>query len=64
MAIFLRGIVASSWAGNRPSRIPCELVQAAIGMACGLGRESTAILSTLPALVVLAAVPRWVDRKK
>lgn len=37
---------------------------AAIGIACGLGRESTAILSTLLALVVLAAVPRWFDRKQ
>ena len=33
---------------------------AAIGMACGLGRESTAVLSTLLALVVLALVPRLV----
>ena len=33
---------------------------AAIGMACGLGRESTAALSTLLALVVLMAVPRVV----
>jgi putative Mg2+ transporter-C (MgtC) family protein len=33
---------------------------AAIGMACGLGRESTAVLSTLLALVVLMAVPRVV----
>lgn len=37
---------------------------AAIGIACGLGRESTAILSTLLALIVLAMVPRLVDRKK
>jgi len=36
----------------------------AIGIACGLGRESTAILSTLLALIVLAMVPRLVDRKK
>ena len=35
----------------------------AIGIACGLGRESTAILSTLLALIVLAMVPRLVDRK-
>jgi putative Mg2+ transporter-C (MgtC) family protein len=35
---------------------------AAIGVACGLGRESTALLSTLLALVVLALVPRIVDR--
>ncbi|RYF84089.1 MAG: MgtC/SapB family protein [Comamonadaceae bacterium] len=33
---------------------------AAIGMACGLGREATAILSALLALVVLALVPRFV----
>ena len=33
---------------------------AAIGMACGLGRESTAVLSTLLALVVLMAWPRVV----
>ena len=31
---------------------------AAIGVACGLGRESTAVLSTLLALGVLALVPR------
>lgn len=31
---------------------------AAIGVACGLGRESTALLSTVLALVVLAALPR------
>jgi putative Mg2+ transporter-C (MgtC) family protein len=36
----------------------------AIGIACGLGRESTAILSTLLALIVLAMVPRLVDRNK
>ncbi|KQU75931.1 MULTISPECIES: MgtC/SapB family protein [unclassified Rhizobacter] len=35
---------------------------AAIGVACGLGRESTALLSTLLALIVLALVPRIVDR--
>jgi putative Mg2+ transporter-C (MgtC) family protein len=34
---------------------------AAIGMACGLGREVTAILSALLALAVLALVPRLVD---
>jgi putative Mg2+ transporter-C (MgtC) family protein len=34
---------------------------AAIGMACGLGRETTAVLSTLLALAVLALVPRLVD---
>jgi putative Mg2+ transporter-C (MgtC) family protein len=33
---------------------------AAIGMACGLGRETTAILSTLLALGVLALMPRIV----
>ena len=36
---------------------------AAIGIACGLGRESTAVLSTLLALAVLALVPKLVDRK-
>jgi len=35
---------------------------AAIGVACGLGRESTALLSTVLALVVLTLVPRIVDR--
>lgn len=34
---------------------------AAIGMACGLGREVTAMLSALLALVVLALVPRLVS---
>ena len=34
---------------------------AAIGMACGLGRETTAVLSALLALFVLALVPRLVD---
>ncbi|MDA7415576.1 MgtC/SapB family protein [Xenophilus arseniciresistens] len=33
---------------------------AAIGMACGLGREVTAILSALLALAVLALIPRLV----
>jgi putative Mg2+ transporter-C (MgtC) family protein len=37
---------------------------AAIGIACGLGRESTALLSTLLALIVLAVVPRLVGRDK
>jgi putative Mg2+ transporter-C (MgtC) family protein len=37
---------------------------AAIGIACGLGYESTAILSTLLALMVLAIVPRLIDRNK
>jgi len=31
---------------------------AAIGIACGLGRESTAIISTVLALAVFAVVPR------
>lgn len=35
---------------------------AAIGIACGLGREMTAVLSTLLALVVLALVPRVAER--
>jgi putative Mg2+ transporter-C (MgtC) family protein len=34
---------------------------AAIGMACGLGREVTAVLSALLALAVLSVVPRLVD---
>ncbi|RZI89060.1 MAG: MgtC/SapB family protein, partial [Variovorax sp.] len=33
---------------------------AAIGMACGLGREVTAVLSTVLALLVFALVPRIV----
>ncbi|MBT9526299.1 MAG: MgtC/SapB family protein [Rhizobacter sp.] len=37
---------------------------AAIGIACGLGRESTAVLGTLLALAVLALVPRMVERAK
>ena len=37
---------------------------AAIGVACGLGRESTALLGTLLALAVLALVPRLVERTK
>ncbi len=37
---------------------------AAIGVACGLGRESTALLSTLLALIVLAGVPKLVGRGK
>lgn len=37
---------------------------AAIGIACGLGRESTALLSTVLALVVLALVPKLVVRGK
>lgn len=38
-------------------------VTAAIGMAAGMGRESTAVLSTLIALIVLSVVP-WVFRTK
>ena len=38
-------------------------VTAAIGMAAGMGRESTAILSTLVALIVLSVVP-WIYRAK
>ena len=34
---------------------------AAIGMACGLGREVTAVLSALLALAVLSLVPRLVN---
>jgi len=37
---------------------------AAIGIACGLGRESTALLSTLLALIVLAGVPKLLDRDR
>ncbi len=37
---------------------------AAIGIACGLGRESTAVLSTLLALAILAGVPRLFDRTR
>ena len=37
---------------------------AAIGIACGLGRESTAVLSTVMALIVLVGVPRLMDRGK
>lgn len=36
---------------------------AAIGIACGLGREATAVLSTLLALVVLGLVPKFTDAK-
>lgn len=39
-------------------------VTAAIGLAAGMGRESTAILSTFVALFILAAVPRIVRDKK
>lgn len=34
---------------------------AAIGIACGLGREVTAIVSTLLVLAVLAVIPRWTE---
>lgn len=37
---------------------------AAIGIACGLGREMTAVLSTALALGVLALVPKLVDRRQ
>ena len=37
---------------------------AAIGIACGLGRESTALLSTLLALIVLGGVPKFLGRDK
>ncbi len=37
---------------------------AAIGVACGLGRESTAVLGTLLALIVLEGVPRWLGNGK
>ena len=37
---------------------------AAIGIACGLGRESTAVLSTLLVLAILTLVPRWFDRPR
>jgi putative Mg2+ transporter-C (MgtC) family protein len=37
---------------------------AAIGIACGMGRESTALLSTLLTLMVLAVVPKWTGRDK
>ena len=35
---------------------------AAIGVACGLGRESTALLSTILTLIILAGVPRLLGR--
>lgn len=38
-------------------------VTAAIGMAAGMGRESTAVLSTLIALLILTVVP-WIYRTK
>ena len=38
-------------------------VTAAIGVAAGMGRESTAVLSTLMALLILSVVP-WIYRTK
>jgi putative Mg2+ transporter-C (MgtC) family protein len=35
---------------------------AAIGVACGMGRESTAVISTLLALLVLTLLPKLMDR--
>ena len=37
---------------------------AAIGIACGLGRESTALISTVLALIVLGLVPKLIDPKR
>lgn len=37
---------------------------AAIGVACGLGRESTALLSAVLALIVLGGVPKLLGRDK
>ncbi|KQY88836.1 MULTISPECIES: MgtC/SapB family protein [Roseateles] len=37
---------------------------AAIGVACGLGRETTAVLSALLSLAVLALLPRLAGRDK
>jgi putative Mg2+ transporter-C (MgtC) family protein len=37
---------------------------AAIGVACGLGREATAVLSTVLALLVLAAIPHLAGRNE
>ena len=39
-------------------------MMAAIGVACGLGRESTALLSALLALIVLGGVPRLLGRDR
>ncbi len=36
---------------------------AAIGIACGLGRETTAVISTLLALIVLGVLPRLVGER-
>lgn len=38
-------------------------VTAAVGMAAGMGRESTAVLSTFIALLILSVVP-WIYRPK
>lgn len=35
---------------------------AAIGVACGLGRESTALLSTILTLIILAGMPKLLGR--
>lgn len=37
---------------------------AAIGVACGLGREATAVVSTLMALIALALLPKTAEKKK
>jgi putative Mg2+ transporter-C (MgtC) family protein len=37
---------------------------AAIGVACGLGREATAVVSTVLALVILALLPRLLERPR
>ncbi len=37
---------------------------AAIGVACGLGRETTALLSALLSLAVLAVLPRLIGRNR
>lgn len=37
---------------------------AAIGIACGMGRDATAVLSTLMALAVLAIFPKLIDRAR
>jgi putative Mg2+ transporter-C (MgtC) family protein len=37
---------------------------AAIGVACGLGREATAVMATLLAFVVLALLPRLFEPRK
>jgi putative Mg2+ transporter-C (MgtC) family protein len=35
----------------------------AIGIACGLGRETTAVLSTLLALAILRLIPHFLGRR-